>query len=136
MCPVRVCWRKVGGKGNWGELENDVSLPATPIERMTVDMAFAFSQLGLWVFRVLTSELANVVTNTNILTPHVCVCVSYLLSSTHAGLFALSPFPQSGELTKVNSLFFCLVSTTAGCTVQAFHSPNPPFLHYVKSSLA
>jgi len=33
-----------------------VSLPDTSIEYMTVDMAFAFHQLGLWILGVLMPE--------------------------------------------------------------------------------
>lgn len=53
------CSRQPGRSG-WqrylGELENDESLPAMPNEHVTVDMAFAFSQMGLWIFGVLMSE--------------------------------------------------------------------------------
>lgn len=109
---------KVGGKAIGGELENDVSLPATPIEHMTVDMAFAFSQLGLWIFREhlkVREHILPVVFNS-----HQLIC--------------FTPFsPKRGARKDEQFGLLLVVSVTTGCVVQA-KSPFPslrPGLAYV-----
>lgn len=64
-----------------------------------------------------------------------CVCILLVFNSHW--LVCFIPFsPKRGTCKEEQFGFLLPVSIIAGCTVQAFHPPNPPFLHYVKSSLA